>query len=290
MSWSLHRWTWRLANPLFIGATPSGALNRCRVYVPARQLWGALTAELARQEAQHDPDYRKVGDHLREHVRFSYLYPAEHVGSPWLAWLPRYRAGEGLSWVREGSNDAVVDRRFRRRLLWTRPGTAVDPDSDSALDRSLRETECVQTSWRNEEGSSGGPVAMVGYVLCRQDAGLSNRVSTVTTLFIGGDTRYGLGRTELASMDPATAMFDASVELDRDEPCIITDRLLAHAHPAEEVTLCGNQEAVGGWDMTRQRSDRRTSGPVWMPGSTCQHRCRWDLLESGMLRLAGGPR
>jgi len=85
-------------------------------------------------------------------------------------------------------------------------------------------------------------------------------------------------------------VFDATVELDRDEPCIVTDRLLAHAHPDGEITLCGDQEAVGGWDMTGQRSDRWMSGPVWMPGSKCKDPYRWALLQSGMLRLAGGPR
>jgi hypothetical protein len=85
VSWSLHRWTWRVASPLFVGAAPSGALNRCRLYVPARPLWGALTAELARDEADHDPAYREIGNELRKHVRFSYLFPAERVGSDWLA-------------------------------------------------------------------------------------------------------------------------------------------------------------------------------------------------------------
>jgi len=290
VSWSLHRWTWRVASPLFVGATPSGALNRCRVYLPARRLWGALTAELARHEAQGDPAYREVGDALRKDVRFSYLYPAEHAGAAWLAWLPQYRAGDGLCWVREGSDLAVADRRFRRRLLWTRPGTAIEPDSDSAANGSLRETECMQTRWRHDDGSAGDEVAMVGYVLANQGAGLLDQVSAITTLFIGGDTRYGLGRLERVAMDPATTVFDATVELDRDEPYIVTDRLLAHAHPHGEITLCGDQEAVRGWDMTGQRSDRWMSRPVWMPGSRCQDCCRWALLESGMLRLAGGSR
>jgi len=291
VSWSMHRWAWRVASPLFVGATPSGILNRCRVYLPARPLWGALTAELARREADCDPAYRKVGDDLREHVRLSYLYPAERVGAAWPGWLPRYGAGYGLCWVREGSEDSVADRRFRRRLLWTRPGTAIDPDSDSALDGSLRETECVQTRWRHDDGSSGGPVALVGYVWVRQNAGLLDRVSTVTTLFVGGDTRYGLGRLDRVSMEPATGVFGATVELDRDEPRIVTGRLLAHAHPGGEVTICGDQEAVGGWDMTGQQQDRRISGPVWTPGSRCDQEppLAWDLLSTGLLRLSAEP-
>ncbi len=287
MSWSLHRWTWRLASPLFVGATPSGVLNRCRVYLPARPLWGALTAELARREANGEPAYREVGDDLHEHVRLSYLYPAESGGADWVSWLPQYRAGDGLCWVREGSDDSVADRRFRRRLLWTRPGTAIDPDNDSALDGSLRETECVQTRWRHDDGTPGSPVAMVGYVWVRQNAGLLDRVSTVTTLFVGGDIRYGLGRLDRASIEPASTMFGATVELDRDEPRILTGRLLAHAQPSGNVRICGDMEAVGGWDMTGQQQDRRISGPVWMPGSRCEdgQALTWEMLQSGMHRL-----
>jgi len=281
-----------VASPLFVGATPSGSLNRCWVYLPARPLWGALTAELARHEAQGEPAYRKVGDDLREHVRLSYLYPAERTGAGWGGWLPQY-AGDGLSWVREGSDESVADRRFRRRLLWTRPATAIDPDNDSALDGSLRETECVQTRWRHDDGSAGDPVAMVGYVWVRQNAGLLDRVSSVTTLFVGGDTRYGLGRLDRASMEPATAVFGATVDLDRDEPRIVTGRLLAHARPSNNVTICGNMEAVGGWDMTGQQQDLWISGPVWTPGSGCCDKdkkpCVWQFLQNGMLCLAGPP-
>ncbi|GIW70798.1 MAG: hypothetical protein KatS3mg102_0340 [Planctomycetota bacterium] len=51
MSWSLFRWTWQLESPLYVGMPPAGSLNRCRLYVPARALWGAVTAEIARAAA-----------------------------------------------------------------------------------------------------------------------------------------------------------------------------------------------------------------------------------------------
>lgn len=291
MSWSLYRWTWRVASPLFVGATPSGALNRCRVYVPARPLWGALTAELARLEADDDRRYRQVGDDLRKHARFSYLYPAELVGRNWLAWLPEYREGDGLTWVREGSDAVRADRRFRRRLLSTRPATAIDPDSVSALDGSLRETECVQTRWRCDDESPESPLFMVGYAMCRTDHELGDRISALKTVFVGGDMRYGLGRLERVAMEPATALFGATVDLGREEPRVVTDRLLAHALPHDDALMCGDQEAIGGWDMTGQQNDRRISGPVWTPGSRCQDRRSrtWGILGSGMLRLVEEP-
>lgn len=268
MSWHLFRWTWRLDGPLFVGATPAGALNRCRLYVPARAVWGAVTAELARLEGDDDQRYRTVGKELHQNARFSYLYPAESIGGRWLAWLPEYRDGDGLVWAREDDvNGAVADRRFRRLLLWTRPATAIDPDSDSALEGSLRETECVQPRWRRDDGSPGNPVGLVGYVFLLDGEDLAQRLSTLRTLLVGGDTRYGLGRLERVAMVPAEKFFGAVVTLDEGEAYVLTPRALGHALAVNGVPMCGDLEAIRGWDMTGQRQGRRITGPVWIPGS-----------------------
>jgi len=164
VSWTLYRWTWRLEAPLFVGAPPAGSLNRCRLYVPSRALWGGLTAERARRRGNSFPRYETEGTTLHENARFTYLFPAECDGKHWRAWLPRYEALDGLVWRREDRQDIeerqLTDRQMRRRLLDTRPSTAIDPDSDSAEEGSLRETECVLPRWRDIES----PVAFVGYV------------------------------------------------------------------------------------------------------------------------------
>ena len=83
-----------------------------------------------------------------------------------MAWLPRYQ--RGLCWQHEDATESFVNERsFRRRLLSTRPGTAIDPKTDAADEGTLRETECVQTRWRNASSQDEGPVAMVGYVFIR---------------------------------------------------------------------------------------------------------------------------
>ncbi|MFB3855490.1 MAG: hypothetical protein ACE148_16960 [Vicinamibacterales bacterium] len=288
MTWILYRWTWRVASPLFIGTTPSGALNRCRVYVPTRPLWGAITAELARLEGDKDPQYRQVGEVLREQARFSYLYPAERAGDDWRAWIPEYREGAGLVWAREDSDVAVAGRRFCRALLWTRPGTAIDPDNDSALDGSLRETECVQTHWRHGDGSHGSAVGLVGYVFLRDGADVGDRLSTLGTLFIGGDTRYGLGRLERVAMAPANTFFGATVALHLVEPHVLAHRALGHALVDNRAPMCGEQEAIGGWDMTGHEQGPRISGPVWTPGSrvlAADAPPRFQIDEHGLWQL-----
>ena len=265
MSWRLFRWTWRLEGPLFVGTSPAGTLNRCRPYISARAIWGAVTAEVARLRVDDHQQYLQVGNELRSNVRFSYLYPAELVGKDWLAWLPEYREGDGLAWVREGDNLVLADRRFRRRLLWTRPATAIDPDNDAALDGSLRETECVQPHWRREDDSPGSPVGMVGYVLLQNNAALDRVLRELKTLFVGGDTRYGLGRMQSVEFEEVQQLFGATVEL--DQPRVFMRRVLAHAITNDSVRMCGELEALGGWDRTGQLQGFRISGPVWTPGS-----------------------
>jgi hypothetical protein len=144
MAWQVYRWVWRLESTLHIGLSPAGFLNRTRLYIPARTMWGALTAVLAQRNASGAwPDYQGIGNTLKEQARFSYLYPAEQVGGEWHPWLPRYEE-KGLCWQRQNSEEKLSDRSFRQRLLSTHPGTAIDPASDTAAEGTLRErnTSC----------------------------------------------------------------------------------------------------------------------------------------------------
>ncbi len=284
MTWKLYRWTWRVHSPLFVGATPAGSLNRCRMYVPVRPLWGALTAELTRHEKAYQSatkqDYAHIGEELRERFRFSYLYPAERRGGRWRAWLPKYGPSEGLCWERENGGLSFRDRRFRRRLLSTRPGTAIAPANGTAEAGTLRETECIQTRWR-DDGGAGGPVAMVGYVFALD--GEPDRLDRIRRLFIGGDTRYGLGslvRGEL--LEPARDFFGEPVHLDGEEPHVQTDRLLAHVTPEKALEWTGDRERLCGWDGDRLA----TRASCWCPGSMAASRERWAIEPHGLWRRA----
>lgn len=302
MSWRLFRWTWQLDGPLFVGSSPAGALNRCRLYVPARAVWGAVTAELARQEQSGGPaepkHYEDVGSDLKRDYRFTYLYPAEQVRGKWQAWLPKYESGRGLHWQREdetSSTAALADRGFRRRILYTRPGTAIDPGSDTAADGSLRETECLQACWRDEAGCDAGPVALVGYVVVRHsdgpaDDGMS-RLATVRSLFVGGDTRYGLGRLNLVSCEasnPANRMFGRDVELDGEWPVVRSAIVLGHTVAAEHMS--GALEALSGWNLGEQTALDADGTPLCTPGSCVDHclrTTRFSIDSCGIWHLEG---
>ncbi|HZS70379.1 MAG TPA: hypothetical protein VFA13_00950 [Candidatus Acidoferrum sp.] len=288
MNWTLYRWAWRLESSLFVGAPPAGSLNRSRLYVPSRALWGALTAELARRRENGFPSYETEGTTLHENARFTYLFPAECEGKYWRAWLPRYEERDGLVWRREDRPDGkhdLTNRQMRLRLLDARPGTAIDPDSDCAEEGSLRETECVLPQWRSNES----PVAFVGYVFLKQD---SPGLRDLITLFLGGDTRYGLGRLRRLEMTPASEVFGAGVSLNQDAPLVQSGHLLAHARPADQVPeIVGSKELLAGWDRTKADPFRKVSGtPLWTPGSRVRDGrvADWAIGEDGIWTLAGG--
>ncbi len=282
MSWQLYRWTWLLEAPLHIGSAPAGSLNRCRLYVPARAVWGAVTAELATRKEQGLPDYKGVGQALQDGARFTYLFPAERAGEQWRAWLPRYGVGHGLVWRREDRGDAAHDipeREMRMRLLGTRPATAIDPSSDVAAEGSLRETECVNICWRDESGKAGAPLAFAGYVAQRGDGSQPTELEAV---MVGGDTRYGLGRMRRVAVEPASKVFGRSVQLDDNDPLVKSDVVFAHADAAD-TRLSGEQEAIGGWDYGAS-GVQRIAGAVWTPGSLTETTEGWIIEPGGLWR------
>lgn len=289
MSWNLHRWTWRLEAPLYIGMPPAGMLNRCRLYVPARAVHGAVTAELARigkNENGGFPDYGKMGQETGLNCRFTYLYPAEKVGENYYAWLPRFEKEKGLVWRRqdrwEDDKSVFTDRKFRNQLLDSRPGTAIDPDTSTAEDNTLRETECINPWWRqnacHEKESS--PVYLLGYIFLKEN-GFSKQLESIETLFIGGDTRYGLGRIRRIKYDPAQDIFEQSVELNEEQPVIKSNYALGHVPVYDQEVnqnLHGQKERTGGWDIDKLWEEDHLS---WVPGSCLEKEARWKIDTYG---------
>ncbi len=296
MSWLLYRWAWRLEAPLAIGLPPSGSLNRCRLYVPARNLWGALTAEVAQRQATGFPDYPKVGEEVRNDARLTYLFPAEKTDGGWRAWLPRYESGKGLVWQREDDANGEKwrpDRELRQRLLLARPGTAIEPASDTAADGTLRETECIGQYWRDRATDEVKSVALVGYVFVRQSSDLAGALKTVNELFLGGDARYGLGRVRrlrCVGWDAASEVFGDTVDLAGQEPSLRAGRVLAHARVSVDGAMLGQLEALGGWDRAKGSGfEPLAAGPLWAPGSSALDPTTfWSIKKDGLWQPAGG--
>jgi len=281
MSWALYRWTWQVKSPLYMGIPPAGVLTRCCLYVPARTLWGAITHELGKREIElpsgnpFNPSnvkayYQKLGDHLKDKTRLSYLYPAELIHGKWQTWLPRYQIGQGLSWLREDQTDkeAIAHRAFRSRLLYTRLSTAIQRATGTADDETLHETECVQPFWRRQHPFQ--PVAMVGYLFIRQDS-LLKEIEKLEQLFVGGDSRYGLGHLTLESkLEQSEQLFNLTTDLNQEKIKISVkarQTILGHTLQTTAAFL-GALEAIGRWDM--HQKNQPSNHLYWSPGAQAE--------------------
>lgn len=283
MTWTALRWVWRLEAPLFVGMPPAGALNRCRPYVPARVLWGAVTAEISRsRNGESFPDYGKLGWEVALNCRFTYLFPAEKRGNKFLAWMPKFERMRGVQWYCHGGEESLSDRDFRRRLLASRPGTAIAPESDSASEGTLRETECINPWWRDSNCQESSAVLLLGYVFLRNN-GFRRQLNNIDTLFVGGDTRYGLGkicRIEWHDLSGDLSVFGKRVHLDGEHPEIQSDIVWGHALDGGQHQIQGMQgvkELLCGWYQGSPWKGALT----WAPGSFLERTTAWSIDNYG---------
>jgi len=284
MTWTALQWVWRLEAPLFVGMPPAGALNRCRPYVPARVLWGAVTAEISRsRNSESFPDYGKLGWEVALNCRFTYLFPAEKRGDKFLAWLPQFERIRGLLWYCHGGEDRLSDRDFRRRLMDSRPGTAIAPESDSASEGTLRKTECINPWWRdsNCHGETNA-MLLLGYVFLRNN-GFRRQLDKIDTLFVGGDTRYGLGkicRVKWHEVSGDLSIFGKRVHLDGEHPEIQSDIVWGHALDSGQPQIQemqGVKEFLKGWDQ----GSLWKGAVTWAPGSFLERTVNWSIDNYG---------
>jgi len=281
MTWTLYRWTWRVKSPLYISMPPAGVLTRCRLYVPAYTLWGAVTNELGKREVElpsgnkFEPAkvrqyYEEVGKYLKEKTRFSYLYPAEPVDGNWKTWLPRYQEGQGLSWLREDQldkpdNKGYSHRTFRSQLLYTRLNTAIERKTGTASDETLHETECLQPFWRSNKKNAGKPVAMVGYIFVK-DNNLLTELEKINNLFVGADTRYGLGHLcRETDLEKCQQLFDLAVELNGEDKVVVNACPYVLGHIKNNHPLVGELEMMRRWTVSKIEENEPNC--YWSPGS-----------------------
>lgn len=133
------------------------------------------------------------------------------------------------------------------------------------------------------------PVGLVGYLVVHEGSEIHEPLEEVEELFIGGDTRYGLGRVRRVAWEPASHVFGIVPDLDGAGLCLTTERVLAHASvPEGAATLSGDLEALAWWDDGQLRTAPGAQ-PYRRPGSASATPVRWEIEESGLwaMHVAG---
>ena len=295
MGWQLFRLTYELLSPLHIGYHKVGNVQRTRYYVPARNLWAAVTERLTRSgfdlPAVAKGDYRRVGEWVQKHCAFSYFFLCE--GDELLN--PCYTA-EGL---RYGDFSAA---EFERRYLSAHVSTALDAATTSARQGSLHEIEFIAPYHPANPGGSErvARTRLCGWVFLDQEGihllGDEQRWRNwLNELQIGGERRYGFGSLRVKEGP------EAAQQLAYGEH---HDIQLGGARPQIKVPTCGpllahtavqGIEARGMIEPLVGRETRRDSQGFgqaltparlsWQPGSVIKQEQWLTLDETGMWRV-----
>ncbi len=233
MKWKCYLTIFKAEAPVHIGHKQIGILKTTRYYITGRAIWGAITANLARNlfENPDSKDYQAVGNFVRENIRTTYFYPAirkNEVENPekwskcevdsYLVFLPKYTQ-EGIKF------GEISKEKFEQMFIGSFISTALESQTKAAEEGSLHEIEYIKNKI-----DVNAQVYWIGYILINMDANKAmdnsgERVYDVelneenndvrikfkskgniyeTTLknclniiFVGGERNYGFGRLKL---------------------------------------------------------------------------------------------
>lgn len=309
MNWAAYRLIYQAKSPVHIGWHTLGYINLTRYYIPGRTMWGAFVANLTRTYAGEGIDgYKGFGALLKTDVLTSYFYPALEPEKPL---FPQYTI-DGLSY---GDKPAHT---FERQFIRSFGQTAVLPNTNTAEDQSLHESEFIAPVIEDVDKRQRR-VLFVGYLFVRMgctvetrdgikevswDGGSGVNLRTaLSEVFVGGDRAYGWGRIALdgepAKVNPGEFVhgmeFDGTgerllVRLPPDGP------IPAHLPINTDLSLKGDIEPL----VSREWSEEgpgQTVRPLnnalcWMPGSilkeTESHRRTFIIGPYGILIPEGG--
>jgi hypothetical protein len=287
MAWQMFRVTYELHSPLHIGYHKVGNVQRTRYYIPARNLWGAVTEALTRRgfatevlKKQRPDDYPAVGDWVKAHCAFGYWF-VEESGA---LLAPQYRNSQ----LCYGQYTAA---EFERRYLNAHVTTALDPSATSAQDGSLHEVEFIAP----HASPDGTRTQIGGYVFLKADApthlGTEQAwCSWLKTLQVGGERRYGFGQLRLVCIKQCN--HGSTIGTNGARPCLTLqagNALPAHAKVNADLKVCGAIEPLVG----RRTNQSDTFGAAtteavlcWTPGSVLETQADFCITAEGYLELS----
>lgn len=310
MSWAWYQLRYTAQSPLHIGYHTLGMVQRTRPYVTGRALWGAITSRLAQFLAgSGQPDYETVGCEVRQGLHFTYLFPSlGPEGKPLIPWFRMnddkscelyYGAGGA-----DGEQECLIPSlQFERMFICTRGQTAVGPQSQTALDGSLHETEFLAHRVRGAQGTSI-PVFFLGYLGI--DPAFPHKDvlwNAMTDLAVGGERSYGYGRLRLSRPEQPMQLEDNEKlfglgTLVRDGTSVIWPPgapFPAHVEVCGTLPVAGDIEPFLGRETENQGFGKRisTMKPCWVPGSVLSSSasCAFSIGDYGIwhkLEIEGG--
>jgi hypothetical protein len=293
MAWTLYRVTWRLESPLHSGFAKLGNIQRTRLYVTGRMLWGALTARLTRDQGRND--YEDVGRAVNDCLRFSYGYLClTEDGSRSL--LPEFTA-TGLQFKVGGKS--LTEREAQRLCLTSYASTALDYANNAAVDGSLHEVEFISPrALCTEEKLSvkaGQPLYLTAMIAEAKETSTNDKVkdwkNSLQRLELGGERTYGFGKLGLKRSpdsinDTSTTWFGSEFRTENGRPAVKVQKgvaVTAHTAVGPQISF-GQVEPFVGRTTTPQAEFGRKiecDGVYWLPGSVFKDEVICEIDQQG---------
>lgn len=278
MNWQWYELRYRALSPLHVGFHKLGMVQRTRSYVPGRALWGAITSHLARTVAGKAlPLYQQIGQAVHAHLRFTYLFPWVDEAQGVL--VPRFHVAEDSeTQLFYGTQEnSLPAREFERRFIYALGQTAVAPESQTALDASLHESEFLAHLVKLREGEPFRPVYFCGYLGVAPDFSYREQLwPAIRDIAVGGDRSYGYGRLRLEVNYPrelqgGESLFGWQAGDLSGERVTWTPNwpVPAHVKCVSSLAMAGDIEPLVGREIgdTGFGQVHSLMQPCWVPGS-----------------------
>ncbi len=293
MGWKAYRLVYQAKSPIHIGWHTLGYIKLTRYYITGRNMWGAMTANIVRTLYGHD-DYHGVGELLKKNILISYFYPAiDDFRNPL---LPNFQ-NDGLHYGGYPVSD------FERLFIRSYGQTAVLPESNTAEDQSLHESDFISHYVEEENTKKRRNVYFVGYIFIHNNAHYKGALtlekieSAVTEIFVGGDRKYGWGRLSLETGKKDEAednkVFGHQLDTQKDslQITILENKgIPAHLELKAEgnIKIKGDIEPLLGleWGTSSKigAGQKISEAKIcWMPGSVIENKITLKIGEFGIL-------
>lgn len=291
MGWKVYKLVYQAKSPIHIGWHTLGYIKLTRYYITGKNLWGAATANLTKALGEpHTSEYMRIGNQLRKFILFSYFYPALDFNSPL---LPEF-TDKGLKYGQ------YLESEFERLFIRSFGQTAVTPDTNTAEDETLHESEFISPMIYDETKEKQKPVCFVGYIFVSDDAEYKWAAikDAIKEIFVGGDRKYGWGRLVMCKDTEDDEVFGLALTPDKDKPEVTIPS--GHAIPAhtlikQNLKIKGDIEPLVGrnWGEVENKDKEKmvgfgqeisTAGICWMPGSVLVEQATFNIGEYGILQ------
>ncbi len=217
MAWNIYKIVFRMESPLHSGWLKVGNIQRTRLHVTGRMMWGALTANITRIIGG---SYSAVGENVKKYLIASYFFPCFDKNGEKKLVLPFYDENI-LNYI--VGNDEVTANMIERALITSYNSTSIDPNGLSAEDGTLHEIELLnhRTIYPIHPNSGNltvedidtsedtipinSNIYLVGYIFESSKIPLeikNNWVDALKMIQLGGERSYGFGCLRLEKIIP----------------------------------------------------------------------------------------